>query len=102
MLTRMTGFAAAMLWVLPAYAQTAPIAPDATVSPVSRTTLFVRDLDESLKLYRDILGLKPRRERILEGPFWNEINGTPGENKRVQVVILQTTTGEVVGNIGLF
>ena len=102
MLIRTIGFAAAMVWALPANAQTAPIAPDATVSPVSRTTIFVRDLDESLKLYRDILGLNPRRERLLEGPFWNEINGTPGENKRVQVVILQTTTGEVVGNVGLF
>jgi catechol 2,3-dioxygenase-like lactoylglutathione lyase family enzyme len=101
-LMRTGTFLAALIWVSSAHAQTAPIAPDAKVSPLSRTTIFVRDLDESLKLYRDILGLKPRRERILEGPFWNEINGTPGENKRVQVVILQTTTGEVVGNVGLF
>ncbi len=85
-----------------AAAQNISIADGARVSPVSRTTVFVRDLDESLKLYRDILGLKPRRERLLEGPFWNDVVGTAGEDKRIKVMILQTTEGEVVGNVGLF
>lgn len=85
-----------------ALAQQAPLAEGAKVSPVSRTTVFVRDIDESLKLYRDILGLTPRVDRELEGPFWNEILGTKGEKKKVKVMILQTTKGEVVGNIGLF
>ena len=62
----------------------------------------MRELDKSLTLYRDILGLKPRRERVLEGPFWNQVNGTAGEDKVVKVVILQTTEGELVGNIELF
>ena len=83
-------------------AQGIPIADGALVSPVSRTTIFVRDLDESLKLYRDILGLQPRRERILEGSFWNEVVGTDGESKRIKVIILNTTDGEMVGNVGLF
>ncbi len=29
------------------------------VAPLARATIFVRDIDESLKLYRDILGLRP-------------------------------------------
>ena len=82
--------------------QNITIADGARVSPVSRITVFVRDLDESLKLYRDILGLKPRRERMLEGPFWNDVVGTAGEDKRIKVMILKTTEGEVVGNVGLF
>ena len=86
--------------VAQAVAQAVPIADGAIVSPVSRTTVFVRDMDESLKLYRDILGLKPRVERTLDGEWWNELMGTKG--KKVQVVILQTAKGEVVGNIGLF
>ena len=83
-------------------AQDVPVAEGATVSPVSRTSLFVRDLDESLKLYRDILGLKPRHEDVHEGPWWNELMGSPGEDKRLQLVLLQTTEGEVIGNVGLF
>jgi len=84
------------------HAQVPTVAEGARVSPVSRTTVFVRDLEESLKLYSDILGLKPRMERVLEGEFWNVVVGTGGEDKRIRVVILNTTEGERVGNIGLF
>ena len=48
-------------------AQLPAIDEDAIVSQVSRTTIMVRDLDESLKLYRDILGFKPRWDSMLEG-----------------------------------
>ena len=84
------------------HAQTPTVAEEARVSPVSRTTVFVRDLEESLKLYRDLLGMQPRTERMLEGEFWNEVVGTAGEGKRIRVVILNTTEGEQVGNVGLF
>ena len=87
---------------MPAHAETPSVAEGARVSPVSRTTVFVRDIEESLKLYRDILGLQPRTERMLEGEFWNRVVGTPGEDKRIRVVILNTTEGERVGNVGLF
>ena len=86
-------------------AQTVPIADGVRVSPVSRTTIFVRDIEESLKLYQDILGLKARRESIvLEGPFWSEAVGAPGEDKRMKVVILNNTGigSEAVGNVGIF
>jgi len=85
--------------------QSVPIYDGAIVSPLTRTTLFVRDIDESLKLYRDILGLQPRRpEMTLEGPFWSEAIGAAGENKVQRVVVLNTTGpgGEMVGNIWLF
>ena len=83
-------------------AQLPAIDEDAIVSQVSRTTIMVRDLEESLKLYRDILGFKPRWDSMLEGPFWNEVVGTPGENKRIKVLIMETTGGGGIGNIGLF
>ena len=86
----------------PIYAQVPTVAEGARVSPVSRTTMFVRDIEESLKLYGDILGLQPRTERVLEGEFWNEVVGTAREDKRIRVVILNTTKGERVGNVGLF
>jgi catechol 2,3-dioxygenase-like lactoylglutathione lyase family enzyme len=64
-----------------------------------RASVFVRDIDESLKLYRDILGLKPRRELVLEGEPVNQVLGTTG--KRVRVAILQSGD-TLVGNVGLF
>lgn len=64
-----------------------------------RSTHFVRDLDESLKLYKDILGLRPRVERTLEGPALDKVLGTEG--KPVKVAILQS--GDLVyANVGLF
>ena len=69
------------------------------LSPMLRATVFVTDLEESLKLYRDILGLKPRVERVLEGPRADQILGTEGA--KVRLVILQS--GDTLsGNVGLF
>jgi catechol 2,3-dioxygenase-like lactoylglutathione lyase family enzyme len=82
-------------------AQDPIVQPGERVSPVSRTTVFVRDIDESLKLYRDILGMTPRIDRVLEGEFWNAVVGTAGENKKIKVMIMQTGD-EHVGNVGLF
>lgn len=77
-----------------------PNIPDGFVlSPLMRSTHFVRDLDESLMLYRDILGLRARVERTLEGDLADEVLGTTG--KPVKLAILQS--GDLVyANIGLF
>jgi len=69
------------------------------LSPMLRASVFVRDIDESLKLYRDILGLKPRVERVLEGDEVNAVLGTRGRS--VRVAILQSGA-TLVGNVGLF
>ncbi|NKB43162.1 MAG: hypothetical protein GKS03_02670 [Alphaproteobacteria bacterium] len=86
-------------WSTPAMTQE-PDFPDGFVlSPLMRSTHFVRDLDDSLKLYQDILGLRPRVERVLEGGLTDEILGTKG--KPVRVSILQS--GDLVyANVGLF
>lgn len=69
------------------------------LSPLMRSTHFVRDLEESLNLYQDILGLRPRVERTLEGPELDAVLGTEG--KPVKVSILQS--GDLVfANVGLF
>lgn len=77
------------------------IADDMRISPISRTTIFVRDLEESLKLYRDILGLKPRMERDLSSEIVNELLGTSGENKVIRVAILNATGDDWTGDVGL-
>ena len=77
-----------------------PDFPDGFIlSPLMRSTHFVRDIDESVKLYGAILGLKPRVERTAGGKEWDQILGV--ENKTVRVMILQS--GEYVfANVGLF
>ncbi len=69
------------------------------VSPMTRATIFVRDLDESLKLYRDLLGLTTRVDTIVEGLRINEIMGTTDYG--LKAVILQSGDS-IVGNIGIY
>jgi catechol 2,3-dioxygenase-like lactoylglutathione lyase family enzyme len=69
------------------------------VSPIARATIFVRDLDESLKLYRDILGLEPWFDNYWKGSGINAIMGTEGRELRATVL----RSGDVAfGNIGLY
>jgi len=66
---------------------------------MARATIFVRNQDESLKLYRDILGLRVRRDSRFDDPRFNQVQGT--KNLGIKVKILQS--GDVVyGNVGLF
>lgn len=84
----------------PTLAQNDPaIADGMRISPLTRTTVFVRDIDESLKLYRDILGLKPRSERTLSSERVNELLGTTG--KAIKVSILNATGDDWTGDVGL-
>jgi catechol 2,3-dioxygenase-like lactoylglutathione lyase family enzyme len=70
-----------------------------SVSSMTRATIFVRDLDQSLQLYRDLLGLKTRVDTVVEGDRINEIMGTEGYG--LKAVILQS--GEsIIGNIGIY
>ncbi|MDX2143866.1 MAG: VOC family protein [Rhodospirillaceae bacterium] len=76
-----------------------PVPPGFILSPLSRATIFVRDQEESLKLYRDILGLRVRADREFNDARFNQILGTQGLT--IKVKILQS--GDVVyGNVGLF
>jgi catechol 2,3-dioxygenase-like lactoylglutathione lyase family enzyme len=69
------------------------------VSPMTRATLFVRNLDDSLKLYRDILGLKTRVDTRVEGERINHVMGT--RNLALKAVILQSAD-TIIGNIGIY
>jgi catechol 2,3-dioxygenase-like lactoylglutathione lyase family enzyme len=71
----------------------------AVVSPIARATIFVRDLDESLRLYRDILGLKPWFDNYWKGEVINAIMGTDGRELRATVLRSGDTA---FGNIGLY
>lgn len=87
-------------WPVLSHAPGIPSVPEGfIVTPVMRTSIIVRDMDQSLKLYRDILGLRPWFEGPLEGDALNTLVGTNGKSMRN--VILQS--GDIVhANVGLF
>ena len=92
--------------VVSAIAMTLPITTQAqdvpdgySVSSMTRATIFVRDLDESLRLYRDLLGLTTRVDTLVEGDPINEIMGTKGYG--LKAVILQSGDS-LIGNIGIY
>ncbi|MDG2242284.1 MAG: VOC family protein [Rhodospirillaceae bacterium] len=83
----------------PASAQTTNIPDGFKVTPLMRSTHFVRDVDESLKLYRDILGLRVRFEQTFKSDEWDDILGIG--DKTTRVVHLQS--GDYVfANVAFF
>ena len=95
---------ALMVWLFtaalaPRALQAQDVPPGFSVSSMTRATVFVRDLDESLKLYRDLLGLKVRVSATVEGDRINQIMGT--RDYGLKAVILQAADS-IVGNIGIY
>ena len=45
-------------------------------SPVSRVTLFCRDIEKSLALYRDILGFEEVESKTIQTKAFNELTLT--------------------------
>lgn len=73
--------------------------PGQALAPMARATIFVRDIEASLKLYRDILGLKPMFDNMWKGKGINDIMGTTGKDLRATVLMAGEST---VGNIGIY
>lgn len=70
----------------------------AKIAPVSRTTIFCRDIDRSLAFYRDLLGLEVWIDTEIPNPGASEILGQPCESMRIVVLRGGDTA---IGNIGL-
>jgi len=69
------------------------------IAPLARATIFVRNIDESLKLYVDILGLRPMFDNYWKGSGINAIMGTHETELRATVLM----AGESVqGNVGIY
>jgi catechol 2,3-dioxygenase-like lactoylglutathione lyase family enzyme len=69
------------------------------VGPVKRVTLWVRDAEASLALYRDLLGLAVIEDKLLEGPAVAGLLGL--EAGRLRIVHL-ASGGSAQGWIGLY
>ena len=72
-----------------------------TTTPVSRITLFCRNLDQSLELYRDILGFKEIENKTIQSKKFNKLMNIEDENCFVRISYLQSEESEH-GLIALF
>ena len=59
-------------------------------TPVSRITLFCRDLEKSLALYRDILGLEEVERKTIQTKAFNELMNIDDKNCFVRISYLQS------------
>lgn len=83
-----------------ACAQSAPVASEARVPiDLRRTTLVVRDIEASLALYRDALGMQVQYDQELTSPRLNR-RGGDGRN-RSRLVLLRANDG-FIGMLGLW
>ena len=58
--------------------------------PVSRITLFCRDLNRSLELYRDILGFEEVENKTIRSKAFNELMNIDDEDCFVKISYLQS------------
>lgn len=73
--------------------------PAALVSPITRVSLFVRDLDASLAFYRDLLGFQVVADKEVAGPGVGKLMQL--DDCDMRVVYLQSE-GNDYGMVGLF
>ncbi len=70
-------------------------------TPVSRITLFCRDLEKSLALYRDILGFEEVERKTIQTKALNELMNIHDKNCFVRISYLQSERSDH-GLIALF
>ena len=70
-------------------------------TPVSRITLFCRDLEKSLALYRDILGFEEIESKTIQTKAFNELMNIHDKNCFVRISYLQSERSDH-GLIALF
>ena len=73
--------------------------PEALVSPITRISLFVSDLEASLNFYRDLLGLAVVADKQVGGPGAARLMNL--DDCQMRVAYLQSE-GHEFGMIGLF
>ena len=74
---------------------------DFKTTPGSRITLFCRDLEKSLALYRDILGFEEVESKTIQTKAFNELMNIHDENCFVRISYLQSDRSDH-GLIALF
>lgn len=80
---------------------TAQVDKNFKTTPINRITLFCRDLDRSLSLYRDILGFNVIETKTIQSTAFNNLMNIEDENCSVRICYLQSEESEF-GLIALF
>lgn len=83
----------------PAAAEAAPAEPRNPLD-LRRTTLVVRDIERSLALYRDALGMTVEYDQVLSSPGLGMRHGADGQN-RSRLVLLKAND-DYIGMLGLW
>ncbi|MBY0422842.1 MAG: VOC family protein, partial [Parvularculaceae bacterium] len=99
------GIAGAFLLAAPAVAGDAkPVSPTSAPAKnpldLRRTTLIVRDIEKSLALYRDALGMTVEYDQLLTSPGLSTRHGADGKN-RSRLVLLKANSS-YIGMLGLW
>ena len=78
------------------------VSPDVDINPLDlrRTTLVVRDIEKSLALYRDALGMSVEYDQALTSPGLAMRHGADGQN-RSRLVLLKAND-DFIGMLGLW
>ncbi len=93
------GLALAAVILTTASAAAAPVAPDQRVGlDLRRTTLVVRDIDASLRIYRDALGLVVTYDRMINTPPDAPSLAQMTKSRRL---VLMRANDDYVGQLGL-
>jgi catechol 2,3-dioxygenase-like lactoylglutathione lyase family enzyme len=71
-----------------------------TISPVKRTTIFCRDIEASLAIYRDVLGLEIIEDKTIGGPAMAKMIQL--DDVKMRIVHLRAPGGPDAGLIGLY
>lgn len=79
---------------------TPPVEPGMKTTPMNRATFFIRDQEKSLKLYRDILGMKVFFHNYWDNDGINEVMNTKGES--LNAVVLESSNDVAFGKLGLY
>ena len=91
--------ALAALVLASAPASAAPVTPDKRVDlDLRRTTLVVKDIDASLRIYRDMLGLVVTYDRMVNTPADAK---TAAEAKIARRLVLMRGNDDYIGQLGL-
>ncbi|AEE22547.1 Glyoxalase/bleomycin resistance protein/dioxygenase [Glaciecola sp. 4H-3-7+YE-5] len=88
-------FAFMLCFLVSSHALAEPVSEDKRISvDIRRTTFIVNDIDTSLKLYRDALGLNVIYDQMINSPMEN------GETRKRRLVLMQAND-TFIGALGL-
>jgi catechol 2,3-dioxygenase-like lactoylglutathione lyase family enzyme len=79
---------------------TPPVEAGMKITPMNRATFFIRDQEKSLKLYRDILGMRVFFHNYWDNGGINEVMNTKGES--LNAIVLEGSSEVGFGKLGLY